>query len=112
MLLTKVRAAYGAAKEIVIVWDNWPVHWQVDVLTTAANLNIQLLWLPTYAPWNNPLEKLWRWLKQTVLHNHQLSECFDLLKEQARIFLNRFAHGSTELLRYVGLLPLITRFDC
>jgi transposase len=112
LLLSKVRETYGEQATILMIWDNWPVHWQVDVLTKAAELHIQLLWLPTYAPWNNPIEKLWRWLKQEVLHNHQLAHQFDLLKEQARTFLNRFAHGSTQLLRYVGLLPLITAFNC
>lgn len=111
-LLTKIRRAYGEGVSIFVIWDNWPVHWQADVLTTAAELHIELLWLPTYAPWTNPIEKLWRWLKQTVLHNHQLAEHFDQLKEHVRIFLNRFAHGSVELLRYVGLLPLFTRFIC
>lgn len=112
LLLTKVREAYGESVAIFMIWDNWPVHWQVDVLTKAADLNIQLLWLPTYAPWTNPIEKLWRWLKQSVLHNHQLAQHFDLLKAQARTFLSRFVHGSTDLLRYVGLLPHITRFSC
>jgi hypothetical protein len=105
-LLSKVRASYGADRQLFVIWDNWPVHWQADVLTKAGELNIHLLWLPTYAPWTNPIEKLWRWLKQEVLHNHQLAEHFDTLKEQARTFLNRFTHGSTQLLRYVGLLPL------
>ena len=108
LLLRKIRQAYGPSATIFVVWDNWPVHWQRDVLTTATDQNIQLLWLPTYAPWLNPIEKMWRWLKQCVLHNHTLAQHFDLLKEQARAFLNRFALGSAELLRYVGLLPLIT----
>jgi len=108
LLLTKIRQAYGQQATIFVVWDNWPVHWQADVLTKAAELHIHLLWLPTYAPWTNPIEKLWRWLKQSVLHNHQLAEHFDLLKEQVRTFLSRFADPSVDLLRYVGLLPAIT----
>ncbi len=108
LLLTKIRQAYDPSATIFVIWDNWPVHWQTDVLTTASELSIQLLWLPTYAPWLNPIEKMWRWLKQTVLHNHTLAEQFDRLKQQARDFLNRFADGSTDLLHYVGLSPLIT----
>ena len=27
---------------------------------------IEPVWLPTYAPWLNPIEKLWRWLRQEV----------------------------------------------
>jgi transposase len=112
LLLTKVRAAYEADTQLFVIWDNWSVHWQQDVLTKANELNIHLLWLPTYAPWTNPIEKLWRWLKQSVLHNHQLAEHFDTLKEQVRTFLDQFTLGSpdparsADLLRYVGLLPL------
>ena len=112
LLLTRIREAYGQEVTIIVIWDNWPVHWQENVLCTAAEVNIHLLWLPTYAPWTNPIEKLWRWLKQSVLHNHQLAHHFDTLKEQARTFLNRFALGSEQLLRYVGLLPVISRFSC
>lgn len=109
LLLRRVRTAYrethGENVSIFVIWDNWPVHWQADILTTATECSIQLLWLPTYAPWLNPIEKLWRWLKQTVLHNHRFAEQFQLLKDRARLFLNSFAHGSADLLRYVGLLP-------
>lgn len=106
LLLSRVRHSYGEVMRISVIWGNWPVHYQQDVLAKASELNIELLWLPTYAPWTNPIEKLWRWLKQSVLHNHQLAAHFELLKEQARTFLNRFAEGSPDLLRYIGLLSL------
>lgn len=125
-----VRAAYPAAKEIGIVVDNWPVHFHPDVLaplqpqnfpfppnlphnwpTEAGakarhdNLPIQLVCLPTYASWLNPIEKLWRWLKQDILHMHRCSDDWPMLKQRIARFLESFAHGSPELLRYVGLLP-------
>lgn len=100
-LLEKVRAAYGKEHTIFIVWDNWHVHYQAEVAAKAARLNIHLLWLPTYAPWTNPIEKLWRWLKQTHLRNHRLAGEFDTLKEKVSTFLDRFADGSSDLLRYV-----------
>ncbi len=30
--------------------------------------------LPTYAPWLNPTEKLWRWLRAVVLKLHRLAD--------------------------------------
>ena len=105
LLLERVRQAYGEEQTIFLVWDNWHVHYQKEVAAKAYELKIQLLWLPTYAPWTNPIEKMWRWLKQEHIHNHQLAAQFDILKERVRLFLNAFASGSTELLRYVGLLP-------
>lgn len=103
-LLRAIRAAYPTGT-VLLVWDNWPVHQHPAVLATAAALEIELLWLPTYAPWTNPIEKLWRWLKQTLLHHHRLADRWAELQAQVAAFLDRFAQGSTELLRYVGLLP-------
>lgn len=123
-------AAYPQATELAIVLDNWPVHFHPDVLAPLkaqcfpfpvlrpanwpaqpsprarhATLPIQLLQLPTYAPWLNPIEKLWRWLNQEILHLHRLSDRWQELKRRVCAFLDRFAHGSCHLLRYIGLLP-------
>lgn len=37
----------------------------------AAELNIELRWLPTACPELNPVEDIWRWLKGSILCNHQ-----------------------------------------
>lgn len=125
-----LRTAYPQAKLIYIALDNWPVHFHPDVLaplqpqafpfppklpptwpTTPSKkahcdqLPIQLLSLPTYASWLNPIEKLWRWLNQDILHLHRLSSDWQALKQLVAKFLDQFKYGSTELLSYVGLLP-------
>jgi hypothetical protein len=64
-----------------------------------------MLCLPTYASWCNPIEKLWRWLEQDILHLHRLSDDWAALKQAVACFLDGFADQSLELLRYVGLLP-------
>lgn len=68
------------------------------------HLPIQLVPLPTYASWCNPIEKLWRWLKQDVLHLHRLADHLEDLRARGRAFLDEFHDGSDHLLRYVGLL--------
>lgn len=68
-------------------------------------LPIQILQLPTYASWANPIEKLWRWVRQSVIHLHRLSDDWQTLKEQVMDFILSFRKGSHELLRYVGLSP-------
>ncbi len=122
--------AYPTAETIYVVVDNWPVHFHPDVLapllpqhlpwppTLPPNwpthlsaharqdtLPIQLLCLPTYASWLNPIEKLWRWLYQDCLHLHRLADAWHDLKAQVNAFLDRFAQPSLPLLRYTGLLP-------
>ncbi len=92
-----------------MVQDNWSVHRHDDVLAAVAALpTIEPVWLPTYAPWLNPIEKLWRWLRQTVLRNHRLADDWDLLKQRVADAFARVASGgtpaTTAVLRYVGLL--------
>lgn len=103
--LRRLRRAYPDGETLLLVWDNWPVHQHAAVLAEAAKWGIQLLWLPTYAPWLNPIEKLWRKLKQELLHHHRLAHDWSALKAAVAHFLDRFAHASPDLLHYVGLLP-------
>jgi len=116
-------------QQLWLVQDNWPVHFHPQVLAALqpqetpfpwhlsrfwdhlptpqprpVPLPIQLVLLPTYAPWCNPLEKLWRRLKQEVLHLHRWGDDLDELRRQVARFLAQFANGSRDLLRYVGLL--------
>lgn len=125
-----VRSAYPQAELIYVVVDNWPVHFHVDSIARLEkqdfpwppyipphwpkkpaakavqdNLPIRLLCLPTYASWLNPIEKLWRWLKQEVLHMHPYSDDWSAIKQNVASFLDQFSSGSDELLNYVGLLP-------
>jgi hypothetical protein len=127
----QIRNDYPDAETIYVVVDNWAVHFHPDVLAPLQAQNfpfplplpanwptepssqaktdelpIQLLCLPTYASWLNPIEKLWRWLKQDILHLHRLSDAWPQLKQRIDEFLAAFSHGSTALLRYVGLLPV------
>lgn len=125
--------ANGNARRLWVVQDNAPFHFHTDVLgeletqvwprahpkfeyplpsqwpdsTDAAlsggDLPVQVVPLPTYASWLNPIERLWRWLKQEVLHLHPYVADWKRLKRGVRNFLDRFTEGSLELLQYVGL---------
>ena len=129
----QIAAAYADQPTLIyVVQDNWPVHYHPDVLarlipqtwafprslpqnwpTTPrktwpeeARLPIRIVPLPTYASWTNPIEKLWRWLRQDVLHLHRLADDWGGLQALVTQFLDQFAAGSRELLRYVGLSDL------
>jgi transposase len=87
-----------------VIQDNWNIHSHPDVLSALADYpRIKPVWLPTYAPWLNPIEKLWRWLRQDILKMHRWVEDWPQVKQRVREFLEQFAHGSSALLRYVGL---------
>ena len=100
-----LEAVYPEAEVIFVVQDNWPVHFHDDILAALVGTKIVLVPLPTYAPWTNPTEKMWRKLYQEVLHLHDFTDRWSELKTEVGDFLDQFADGSTELLRYVGLCP-------
>jgi transposase len=96
---------YPAANRLYVIQDNWNIHTHPDVLTALERYpRIRPVWLPTYAPWLNPIEKLWRWLRQDVLKMHRWVEDWPQVKQRVHDFLDQFAHGSSDLLRYVGLV--------
>lgn len=126
----QVCAAYPQAEQIYVVLDNWPVHYHPDGLVVLQpqpfaadfilppswlrqarakfvpdSLPIVLVPLPTYASWLNPIEKLWRKLRQDVLHLHRFEDDSDGLRAAVVAFLDHFALGSRPLLHYIGLLP-------
>lgn len=100
----QVVETYSMARRIYVAQDNWSIHRHDDVLEALNGLSrIEPVWLPTYAPWLNPIEKLWRWLRQDVLKLHRLAGDWRALRGQVNGFLDQFAQGSEKLLRYAGL---------
>ena len=97
--------AYPEVARMYVVQDNWNSHTHPDVLTALIDYpRITPVWLPTYAPWLNPIEKLWRWLRQAILKLPRWVEDWPQVKQRVHDFLDQFAQGSPALLRYVGLV--------
>src|SRR5437899_885302 len=102
---TQLARAYPTVDLLYVIQDNWNIHTHPDVLAALERYpRIKPVWLPTYAPWLNPIEKLWRWLRQDVLKMHRWVEDWPRVKQRVHDFLDQFAHGSHDLLRYVGLV--------
>ena len=100
----RLEQRYHWASHLYVVQDNWSIHRHHDVLEALETMpRIEPVWLPTYAPWLNPIEKLWRWLKQSVITMHRFAGDWPELRRWVNTFLDQFAEGSSELLSYVGL---------
>jgi len=95
--------AYPTAERIYLAQDNWPVHFHPEVLAALRDSHITCLPLPTYAPWTNPIEKVWRKLYQEVLHLHPFGDRGDELRRTVNHWCQQFSAASPDLLRYVGL---------
>src|SRR5262249_43055457 len=66
-LLYKI-AALGIQVPITIILDNTRYQRCAKVITTAAALQIELLFLPPYSPNLNLIERLWRFVKMQCLY--------------------------------------------
>jgi transposase len=53
---------------ITLILDNARVQKCQSVADQAAELGVELLYLPSYSPNLNLIERLWRWVKKEVLH--------------------------------------------
>jgi putative transposase len=105
--LRHLRQVHPDVAVLYVVLDNWyNVHNHAEVQATAQQEHITLVYLPTYSPWLNPIEKLWRKAYQEVLHLHRYSERWQELQERMDSFLGSYSQPSKDLLRYVGLLPV------
>ncbi len=104
----QIGGLYPEAEKIYLVMDNWPVHFHPKV-TEALGVDprIEVIALPTYAPWLNNIEKLWRWVKQRVSHAHPWCDDFLQFKNHVRAEFERIADGTAELRRYCGLEKLL-----
>jgi DDE superfamily endonuclease len=102
---SQLDRAYPMVDCLYVIQDNWNIHTHPDVLTALERYpRLKPVWLPTYAPWLNPIEKLWRWVRQDILKMHRWVEDWPQVKQRVHEFLDQFAHGSPDLLRYVGLV--------
>lgn len=99
----QIGAAYAEAETIYVAQDNWPVHFLPSLLQHVQKRRLQLLRLPTYAPWTNPIEKVWRKLRQELLRMHDWID--DWLGLQAAVgqWLREAGDDPEGLRRYTGL---------
>lgn len=103
--LRQLDQTYPDAEKIYVVMDNWSIHRHDEVQAQLKLLpRLEIVWLPTYAPWLNPSEKLRRKFRQEFLYLHRFADAWKPFLEHCRAFFAQFEHGSRALLEYVGLL--------
>jgi putative transposase len=88
---------------IYVAWDNADTHEddEVEAAVRAAAGRLVLLYLPTYSPWLNPIEMLWRHFRREVTHC-ELYETIDALLRAAQAFFDRFNRGPWQVLSIIG----------
>lgn len=100
----QLAQAYPDCPRLCVVQDNWPNHSHPEVLRAVERLQrLELVFLPTYAPYLNPEEKVWRWTKQRLVHAHPYCDDFNEFKRQIAATLEVANQQRESLLRYCGL---------
>lgn len=101
-LLERLLAKHPT-ETIYIAWDNASTHrdGQVDDLLRAAAGQLVLLYLPTYSPWLNPIEMLWRQLRREVT-SCELFETIDGLVDACLRFFERLNERPGRALSIIG----------
>lgn len=79
---TVTKASDYHGQKIVLVVDNFIIHRSRKTQEFLAQYADRLLlfMLPTYSPWLNLIERLWKHLRRKVTHNHLFASIADLVK--------------------------------
>jgi len=94
-LLRKIRDSVGIGEIITLVLDNAAYQRCTLVTELAKDLKIELLFLPSYSPNLNLIERLWRWVRKDCL-NSIYFERFDDLKYTINQSLLMVSHGKNK----------------
>ena len=91
---------------VYVAWDNANTHEddEVEAVVRGAAGRLVLLYLPTYSPWLNPIEMLWRHFRREVTHC-ELFENLKALVAAAGDFFDRYNHFPQRVLSIIGAIP-------
>jgi transposase len=90
---------------IYVAWDNANTHEddEVEAVVRGAARRLVLMYLPTYSPWWNPIEMLWRHYRREVTHC-ELFKSVKALVEATLDFFNRYNRTPEKVLSIVGAI--------
>jgi transposase len=91
---------------VYVTWDNSNTHEddEVEAVVRGAASRLVLLYLPTYSPWLNPIEMLWRHFRREVTH-YELFPNVKALVAAAYDFFERHNRRPSGVLSIIGSNP-------
>ena len=96
-LLAIIEEKYPFASSIKIILDNARYHYSKEVKEYIENSRIDLIFLPTYSPNLNLIERLWHFFKKKLLYNIYYKNVLDFRKACQKFFrdLNKYQNEIT-----------------
>ena len=88
---------------VYVAWDNSSTHQddEIEAVVRGAAGHLVLLYLPTYSPWLNPTEMLWRQFRREVTHC-ELFESIKALSAATLAFFRRCNAQPAWVLSIIG----------
>jgi len=74
-------------RQIVLIWDGASYHRSLKVRAFAEKFGFTILSLPGYSPDLNPIEGLWKWMREDVTQ-HYCHESLDELRQSCFDFID------------------------
>jgi transposase len=104
--LLEALLAKHPRETVYVAWDNAGTHEddEVEAVLRGAAGRLVLLYLPTYSPWLNPIEMLWRHYRREVTHC-ELFATIDALLEATATFFARYNRTPERVRSIIGAIP-------
>jgi putative transposase len=95
-------------ERVNVAWDNASTHQddEIEAVVRGAAGRLVLLYLPTYSPWLNPIEMLWRHFRREVTHC-ELFESVQALVDACLDFFRRHNRTPKRVLSIIGAHPAV-----
>jgi transposase len=102
-ILARHRTGTGT---VYVAWDNAHTHEddEIEAVVRGAAGRLVLLYLPTYSPWLNPSEMLWRHFRREVTHCELFDTMADLI-EATYDFFRRHNKAPERVRSIIGATP-------
>ena len=98
-LIDKIRIRHPEAERIILILDNARYNHARLVREHIADTNVELHFLPAYAPNLNLIERLWRFVRDEVLETyHETFELFVAAIDNLLDNLDQYADQLTTLM--------------
>lgn len=93
-------------QRVYVAWDNVNTHYGVEIeqVVEQAQGRLKLLYLPTYSPWLNPSEMLWRLFRKRVTHGELFTSITKVI-EATKVFFRKCNQKPEMVLKTIGNYP-------
>ena len=95
-LLRAVRMKHPRERRLYMILDNAGYNKSYEVQDMAKELGIRIVYLPSYSPNLNPIERLWKFMKKKVMANTYFPD-IETFQEELMLFLRGIRKHRHEL---------------